>query len=173
MAFRLVPVAAVAAILSISSLANAAVGGHDAEALKANISLTQAVESGEKAGQGKTIGVEFDVEHDKPIWEVKVLNASGVTEYKVDAQSGEVLKVEKEHLRGKLTTLVTGLKLDQLQQAGMPLSQAVAMAESKLGGKAVKVEVEHEHKAIQYDVFVRRPDKTEHMKIEAGGAATR
>lgn len=164
---------AAAALVAFAPLTHAAVRTHYDDALKATVSLAQAVESGERAGQGKTIGVEFDVENDHPIWEVKVLSASGVNEYKVDASSGQVLKVEQEHLRGKITTAVKGLKLDQLQGVALPLPQAVASAESKLGGKAVKVQVEHEHHAIQYDVFVRKPGKTQHVKIEAGGAQSR
>lgn len=164
---------AAAVLLGLSPLTHAAVRNHDDAALKANVSLVQAVATGERAGQGKTTGVEFDVENDRPIWEVQVLSPAGLSEYKVDASSGQVLKVEKEHLRGEITTRLTGLKLDQLAGAAMPLSQAVATAEREMGGKAVKVEVEHEHKAIQYDVFVRNAGKTDHVKIAAGGAQTR
>lgn len=162
-----------AALLGLAPLTHAAVRNHDDVALNAKVSLVQAVASGERAGQGKATSAEFDVENDRPIWEVQVLGPAGLNEYKVDASSGQVLKVEPEHLRGKITSLVTGLKLDQLQAVAMPLPQAVATAEGKLGGKAVKVEVEHEHKAIQYDVFVRHAGKTDHVKIAAGGAQAR
>ena len=164
---------AAAALLGFAPLTHASVRNHYDEALRANVSLVQAVQSGERAGQGKTTGAEFDVENNRPIWEVQVLSPSGMNEYKIDASSGQVLKVEQEHLRGKIASRITGLKLDQLQGAAMPLSQAVATAEGQLGGKAVKVEVEHEHHAIQYDVFVRNAGKTQHVKIAAGGAETR
>lgn len=164
---------AAAALVSFAPVTHAAVRTHYDEALNAKVSLAQAVEAGERAGQGKTIGIEFDVENDHPIWEVKVLGASGVNEYKVDASSGEVIKVEQEHIRGKITTLAKGIKLDQLESVATPLPQAVSSAEQKFGGKAVKVQVEHEHHAIQYDVFVRTHGKTRHMKIAAGGAQPR
>jgi len=164
---------AAAALLGFAPLTHASVLNHYDDALKAQVSLVQAVASGEHAGQGKTTGAEFDVENDRPIWEVQVLSPSGLNEYKVDAATGQVLKVEQEHLRGKITSRVTGLKLDQLQAAPMPLSEAVATAERSLGGKAVKVEVEHEHKAIQYDVFVRKDGKTQHMKIAAAAPQSR
>lgn len=164
-----------AAMLSWTPIANAALFGHEAEALsKATVSLVRAVETGEKAAHGKTIGVEFDIEHDRPIWEVKVLNASGVSEYKVDANSAQIVKVEEEHMRGRLTTFFTGITLSQLNEVKLPLSEAVSMAERQLGGgKAVKVQVEHEHGGIQYDVFVRGKDRTEHTKIEASSGQTR
>lgn len=164
---------AAAALVAFAPLTHAAVRHHYDEAVKASVSLPQAVESSERAGQGKTLGVEFDVENDHPIWEVKVLSASGVNEYKVDASSGQVVKVEQEHIRGKITTAVKRLKLAELEGVAMSLPQAVSAAEQKLGGKAVKVQVEHEHHAIQYDVFVHKPGKTQHMKIEAGGGQAR
>ena len=164
---------ATAALLGFAPLTHAAVRHHYDEAVKANVSLVQAVESGERAGQGKATSAEFDVENNRPIWEVQVLSPTGMNEYKVDASTGQVLKVEQEHIRGKITTRLTGLKLDQLQGAAMPLSQAVATAEGKLGGKAVKVEVEHEHHAIQYDVFVRKAGKTDHVKIAAADGENR
>jgi uncharacterized membrane protein YkoI len=163
---------AAAALVAFAPVSHAALRRHYDEALQAPVSLVQAVQTGERAGQGKTTGVEFDVENGRPIWEVKVLGPSGLNEYKVDASSGQVVKVEQERIRGKLTSLVTGLKLDQLEHVQTPLAQAVSVAEGKLGGKAVKVQVEHEHNAIQYDVFVHKSGRTEHTKIP-GDAAQR
>jgi uncharacterized membrane protein YkoI len=158
---------AAAAFMGFAPASQASARNHEDQASTAAVSLVQAVQSGERAGQGKAIGAEFDVEHKRPIWEVKVLGTSGVNEYKVDATSGEVVKVEHEHIRGRITTFVSGLKLDQLERVTVPLSDAVASAEHRLGGKAVKLEVEHEHRGVQYDVFVRYAGKTDHMKINA------
>jgi uncharacterized membrane protein YkoI len=150
------------------TLAAHAVGPREAEALnKATVQLTQATQIAEKQEPGKTISVEFDIEKDRPLWEVKVLGNGGVKEYKIDASSGAVVKVEDEHIRGKLTNFVTGMNLKDLDNAKTPLVQAVSTAEKKLNGKAVKVQVEHEHGSIQYDIFVRAADKTMKVKIEA------
>ena len=135
---------------------------------KATVSLSQAAQIAEKQEAGKTIGAEFDVEKDKAIWEVKVLGSAGVKEYKIDASSGAVVKVEDEHIRGKLTNFVTGMNLKDLEAAKTSLMQAVATAEKKANGKAVKVQVEHERGGIQYDIFVRTGDKSEKIKIDAG-----
>ncbi|WP_348045126.1 PepSY domain-containing protein [Polaromonas sp.] len=64
------------------------------------------MEIGEKQGAGKSLGAEFDLEKGRAVWEVKVLGASGLQEFKVDAMSGQVVKVEEEHLRGRLTPRV-------------------------------------------------------------------
>lgn len=153
--------------LGMSSVAHA-VSSREADALnKSTVSLAQATQIAEKQEAGKTIGAEFDIEKNRAIWEVKVLGAAGVKEYKIDASTGAVVKVEDEHIRGKLINFVTGMNLTDLNNAKTPLSQAVADAEKKMGGKAVKVEVEHERGAVQYDIFVRAGDKTNKVKVEA------
>ena len=152
-----------------ASFAVDAAGPRESEMLaKATVSLTQAAQIAEKQGAGKTIGAEFDVEKDKAVWEVKVLGGAGVKEYKIDASSGAVVKVEDEHIRGKLINFMTGMNLKDLEAVKTPLMQAVATAEKKANGKAVKVHVEHERGGIQYDIFVRTGDKSEKIKIDAG-----
>lgn len=159
---------AVAALGLGMTLAAHAVSPREAEALnKTMVSLTQATQIAEKQEPSKTISVEFDIEKDVPLWEVKVLGKEGVKEYKIDAASGVVVKVEDERSRGKLTNFVTGMNLKDLDNAKISLVQAVTTAEKKLNGKAVKVQVEHEHGSIQYDIFVRADGKTKKLKIEA------
>ncbi len=151
-----------------------AVGSREAEALdKATVSLAQATQIAEKQEPGKTIGAEFDIEKDRALWEVKVLGNGGVKEYKIDASTGAVVKIEDEHIRGKLTNFVTGMNLKDLNSAKTTLVEAVNAAEKKMNGKAVKVEVEHERGAVQYDIFVRAADKTNKVKIEASTGKTR
>ncbi len=150
------------------TLAAHATGSREAEALNnATVPLAQATQIAEKQEPGKTISAEFDIEKDRPLWQVKVLGNGGVNQYKIDAASGAVVNIEGEHMRGKLTNFVTGMNLKDLDAATTSLAQAVTTAEKKFNGKAIKVQVEHEHGGIQYDVFVRAADKTEKLKIEA------
>lgn len=158
-----------ATVLSLAGAAHAqAATSREAQALaSATVSIVKAVEIGEKQGQGKTVGAEFDIEKGLPIWEVKILSADGVKEFKVDAKSGQIVKVEDEHIRGKLTNFVTGTNLKDLESVKTTFSEAVAIAEKQAEGKAVKVEVEHEHNHVQFDVFVRSEDFTKKIKIDA------
>ena len=140
----------------------------EAQALaSATVSIVKAVNIGEKQGAGKTVGAEFDIEKGLPIWEVKILSADGVKEFKIDANSGHVVKIEDEHIRGKLTNFVTGTNLKDLESVKTTFAEAVAMAEQLAKGKAVKVEVEHERDHVQFDVFVRSGDGTKKIKIDA------
>ena len=133
----------------------------------ATVSLSQAVDIGEKQGLGKSVGVEFDIEKDRALWEVKILNSSGLQEFKVDAISGQVIKVEDEHLRGRLMNFITGMSLKDLEAVKTTLAQAVVVAENQTQGKAVKVQVEHEHGGIQFEVFTRVGDSSKKVKIDA------
>jgi uncharacterized membrane protein YkoI len=56
--------------------------------------------------------------------------------------------------------------MQDLESVKTTFSQAVAMAEKLATGKAVKVEVEHEHHHVQFDVFVRSGDATKKYKID-------
>jgi uncharacterized membrane protein YkoI len=134
---------------------------------KNKISLGQASQIAEKQDQSKAINVEFDIEKERALWEVKTLSNTGVREYKVDATSGAIIKVEDEHIRGRLTNFITGMNLKDLEAAKTTLLQAIATAEKSLNGKVVKVQVEHEHDAIQYDISVRTGNVTKKVKIEA------
>jgi uncharacterized membrane protein YkoI len=158
-----------ASVVYIGGAAHAeAATSREAQALaSATVSIVEAVDIGEKQGHGKTVGAEFDIEKGLPIWEVKVLGPGGVTEFKVDANSGQVVKIEDEHVRGKLTNFVTGTNLQDLESVKTTFPEAVAMAEQLAEGKAVKVEVEHEHDHVQFDVFVRSGDVTKKIKIDA------
>ena len=60
----------------------------------------------EKQVAGTSLGAVLELEKGRAVWEVKVLGASGLQEFKVDAMSGQVVKVEEEHLRGRLTPRV-------------------------------------------------------------------
>ena len=77
-----------------------------------------------------------------------------------------VIKVEDEHIRGKLTNFITSMNMKDLGNAKTTLSQAISMAEKNVNGKALKVEVEHEKGGVQFDVFVRTGDKTNKVKID-------
>lgn len=153
--------------LAVINTAHAA-SSKEADALTAaKVSLVQAVDMLEKDGKGKTVGAEFDIEKDIAMWEVKMLGDSGVMEYKVDANTGTIVKIEDEHIQGKLMSFITGMKMQDLQNEKMNLAKAVGMAEKKFNGKAIKAQIEHEKDSIQYDIFVYTPACTHKYKIDA------
>ena len=139
----------------------------ESEALaKASVSLPQAIQIAEKKEPGKTLRGEFGVEKNKGFWEILIFGGQGVKEYRIDGSSGAVIEVEDEHIRGRITNFVTGMKLNDLENAKTTLIQALSTAEKKANGKAVKVNVQHDRGGITYDVFVRTASKTEKVKVD-------
>lgn len=80
--------------------------------------------------------------------------------------SEAVIKVEDEHIHGKLTNFITGRNIKDLGNAKTNLSRAITMTAKNANGEALKLEVEHEKGGVQFDVFVRSGDKTNKVKID-------
>jgi uncharacterized membrane protein YkoI len=69
-----------------------------AELLKGTkITLVEAVEKALTNVKGKAVEAELEKEHGNTVFEIKIVDDSGTTrEIYVDAQSGNVLKIEKD-----------------------------------------------------------------------------
>ncbi|MEO8325142.1 MAG: PepSY domain-containing protein [Nitrospirota bacterium] len=61
------------------------------------ITLVEAVEKALTNMKGKAVEAELEKEHGKTVYEVKIIDESGTTrEIYVDAQTGTVIKIEKD-----------------------------------------------------------------------------
>lgn len=91
----------IALAVSISALGSA-VGcssNHDEKAVrKAKVTVQQAEETALKESNGGTvIGYEIDVDNETVVYEITVSDTNSVKEYKIDGESGKVLKVEADN----------------------------------------------------------------------------
>ena len=57
-----------------------------------------------------------------------MLGDNGMLEYNVNANTGAILKIEDEHIRGKLMSFITGLTKQDLKNEKTGLAEAVGMA---------------------------------------------
>ena len=96
------------------------------------------------------------------------MTSLGTLEYKVNAASGEIVKVEEERIRGRLFTFITGLNLKEIEGAKMAAAEAVALAERETVAKAIMLAVEHDQGRIEYEIFLRAGDKPHKVKIDGG-----
>ena len=63
---------------------------------KAQLTLVEAVDKALNSVRGKAVSAELEKEDDKNVFEVKILDETGtLREIYVDANSGNVLKIEK------------------------------------------------------------------------------
>ena len=131
------------------------------------VSLSQAIDTAEKQGQGKAIDAEFERSGNAGYYSVKVLSNdnSKLTEYKIDGNSGQVTGTDNEPVE----KFFTRLKPADLQNAHTSLKQALATAEKQVSGKAIDAEVEREGSGVQYKITVANGDRTQDVKVDGNG----
>ncbi len=165
---RMIPAFALGLGLMLTApVAFAAPDKEDAQALRsASVSLTQAIETAEKQGKGKALEAEFDTENGAGRYEIKVLAGQTVTEYAIDARSGQVVGSEQQTLESWAKDLGLGADASSLNTARTTLSQAIGVAEQRAGGKAYEVDVESNDGAIQYEVSVLKGDQAQTVRVD-------
>ena len=142
---------------------------HEAQAMeKAKISLTEAIRTAEKQGNGQATSAEYVFKSGNPAYyEVKVLSNDGknLTRYELNPATGDVKKMSDE----KFEKLFTRLKPTSIQNAPTSLTRAITTAETRSGGKAREATVNRDGDQVQYDVNVVKLDGTTE-KLEINGA---
>lgn len=158
--------AALSSLLAMGAAQAADSERHEARAMeKAKISLTEAIRTAEKAGNGQATSAEYVFKNGNPAYyEVKVLRNDGqkLTQYELDANTGRVKEVSDE----KFEKLFTRIKPTAIQNAPTSLTRAISTAETRAGGKAKEATVNRDGDQLQYDVKVVKMDGTsEKLKI--------
>ena len=158
------------ALAVLATGANVAVAAESAEfqALsRAKLSLTQAIETAERHGEGKAIDAEFqNGRAQSPRYEVKVLGRDKLAAYTLDADSGKVLQTSNEAIE----KLFTRLQPDDVRGARTTLAQAIGVAEQSANGKASDAEVDREGDSLRYEVTILKSDGSE-RELEVDGVS--
>jgi uncharacterized membrane protein YkoI len=141
-------------------------GRHIAQSMaSAKVSLTEAIRTAEKQGNGQAVSAEYEFEGGNPAhYEVKVLRSDGdkLTKYELSPSTGKVKDVSD----AKLEKLFTRVKPESIRHAPTSLTHAITSAEQRAGGKAIEADVDRDGDQVQYTVKVVRSDGTiEKMKI--------
>src|SRR5215204_2528414 len=131
------------------------------------VSLSQAIDTAEKQGQGKAIDAEFKRDGTAGHYEVKVLSDNGnkLVLHRVDGNSGQVTGSDNQPLEKYFTRL----KPADVANAHTSLKQALATAEKQANGKAIDAEVEREGSGVQYKITVANGDRTQDVRIDGNG----
>ena len=131
------------------------------------VSLSQAIDTAEKQGQGKAIDAEFKRDGTAGQYEIKVLSDNGnkLVLYRVDGNSGQVTGTDNQPIEKYFTRL----KPADIANARTSLKQALATAEKQANGKAIDAEVEREGSGVQYRVTVASGDRTQDVRIDGNG----
>jgi len=134
---------------------------------QAKTSLTQAINTAEKAqgGQARAVDAEFDHDDGKSQYEIKVMNGDQVVTYYIDAASGQSTKSEEQ---SRLADFLGVNQVDpaKLTGAHTTLTQAIGVAEQNTNGKAMEAEVDEDNGGVHYDVTVLVGDDTREVEVD-------
>jgi uncharacterized membrane protein YkoI len=141
----------------------------------AKLSLVQAIDVAERQLSGKAVEAEFETERDSGRYHVQVSKDGEVTWYWVDAGSGQVTKSGRQ---GQVETAVQVLGGDTVNQAVLDASkttlvQASDAAEQRIGGKAMRAEVEQERGRLRYGIWVLKGEDRKKVEVDASDGAVK
>jgi hypothetical protein len=116
-----------------------AASAQDANALKRlqdmQTSLGDAIQIVERESLGRVMRAAFVEEHNRAVWEVDALSDLGMFEYRVEAASGRLVRMGETAMRGRLYSIVPGLRLDDLGKTRISASEADSRGRERLQGK--------------------------------------
>jgi uncharacterized membrane protein YkoI len=132
----------------------------------AKLSLTEAIAIAEEKGNGKAVEADVDSNRSgQAFYAIDVLSHDGqkLTEYTLDASTGEIIEQENEHV-GKF---IERVRLDDVRNAQTSLSAAIRAAERQTNGKVVDAEIAG-FKNMRYELDVATADgKVQEIFIDA------
>lgn len=159
--------AALALVLAHAGPALAAPSDNEVAAFRqAKVSLTQAIAQAEKQGKGKAVGVDFDTKESVGLYQIDIVSGETVTRWDVDASNGKIASADKQTLATWVQKMGAGIEPAELTASATSLAQAIGIAESKGGGKAMEADVEHTDNRLTYEVEVLNGNGTRTIRVD-------
>jgi len=134
------------------------------------VSLGQALEVAERDGKGKAVKAEFEIEHDRALWEIKILSGTGLLDYAIDTETGQIAKIDDERVQERLYSMIMAMRFKDFETAKVGAVEAVAAAEQQTAAKGIFLEVEREYGRVgqfEYELILRSGDKTYWVGVDA------
>ncbi len=130
----------------------------------ASVTLAQAQEKALKEAKGgKVIGYEQEEKHGKAVYEVTILDGKNEKEYKIDGQSGAILKSKTKDLsqdREDQQLIGASVQLD--------LAKVESQLKSKYSNASIeKVELDVEDGKLVYSVSLREGNQKIELELDA------
>ena len=94
---------------------------------------------------GQLTEVEMDKENERKIYEVEVMDGSVKKEFKIDAETGEIIKFKSEQKAPKRAKKEPKISYDKAKE--------IALKQSK-DGKFKEIELKHKNGVLVYDVEI-------------------
>ena len=143
-----------------------------AQGIRANLGLTQAIETAERESKGRAIEATFSpFATGGGSLEVTLMrNDATVTKYRIDANSGEVVNVTEQTLQGYTTSIEPAM----LTGMTLRMSEAVKAAEMFVqGGTAIGVAVEKSNDDMfSFEINVLKDGAEQAVVVKQDGTVT-
>ena len=94
---------------------------------------------------GQVTKFELDKENGKKVYEVEVMDGNVEKEFKIDAETGEIVKFKSEQKTAKRTKKEPKISYDRAKE--------IALEQSK-NGKFKEIELKHKNGVLVYDVEI-------------------
>ncbi|MBM7586146.1 putative membrane protein YkoI [Bacillus pakistanensis] len=121
------------------------------------ISMEKAKEIALKEAQGTVESIELDKGYGQDIYEIDIENKNDDVDVKINAKSGEVVKIEKEHnIDDDNNEPATKVKITQ--------EEAIELAQKAKQGKVVEIELDDNQ---YYDIEMKNGNEEIELKIDA------
>ena len=135
----------------------------------AEIGLAEAIALAEReVDGGRVIEAELDEDDDMYFYKLEVMNEDGLWLVYLNPASGVVIGRREP---GLVTGAVRGdgrQKAEALAAAGTSLVQALSIAESSTGGKAIDIELQRDDGTYFYEVETIQPNLEHKLEIDSG-----
>ncbi|BAB04094.1 PepSY domain-containing protein [Halalkalibacterium halodurans] len=129
---------------------------HQAESVSAdNEGLTLAEASDialERAGNGVVTEAEKDRDNGRVVYEIEVKNDDDEYDFKIDQQTGEILKEKQEQRKGSKPR--EGHSSSKGSEAVISMDEAKEIALKEVSGKIDDIELERENGSLVYEVEI-------------------
>ena len=164
----LIPVLAVA-VLAGGGFTIANAQGQAALAKQAKITQDEAINAALEKVPGTVEEVELEDEKGTIVYEIELVSTDGTEhEVEVDAQTGEVLKVEADDDDEENEEEDSQNQAELAKQAKITEDEAINTALEKVPGTVNEVELEDENGTMVYEIEVLSTDGTEQeVKVDA------
>lgn len=133
-------------------------------AMQSKISLAQAIAIAKQNTKGDLISAEFDYDDDDATneYEVKLIANGTSYEVKIDADTGKVIKSEKERLDKEDMAEYSAMK-----QAKVSLNSAIQKATQSVNGKVIAATFDLERGQSIYDIEVVKGNQKYDVSVDA------
>lgn len=133
----------------------------------AKVALGEAIQAAERQSNGRALSASIEDEGGKTYYEVRTASNGKVMEVRVDLQTGAIASIKKHNLE-RMFEGESRSEAQDFLKAGTSLSQAIATAEQKTGGRATEAAYENENGRTQIEVAVLDQTGVEHaVKVNA------